>query len=85
MHNLPSNVIAAQLKSFITLEKIDSKLVDQRLRFFPWTAELKDGRIPNGYGSRLAFWKAEELHKFAFPASEVIFADLLEDMDYHIW
>lgn len=46
---------------------------------------MKDGRIPNGYGSRLAFWKAEELHKFAFPASEVIFADLLEDMDYHIW
>ena len=40
MHNLPSNVIAAQLKSFITLEKIDSKLVDQCLRFFPWTAGL---------------------------------------------
>ena len=41
--------------------------------------ELKDGRVPKGFGSRLAFWKAEELHKFAFPASEVIFADLLDD------
>ena len=41
--------------------------------------------MPNGFDSRLAFWKAEELHKFAFPASEVIFADQLDDMDYHIW
>ena len=47
--------------------------------------ELKDGRVPKGFGSRLAFWKAEELHKFAFPASEVIFADLLDDTDFHIW
>ncbi|XP_044180985.1 uncharacterized protein LOC122962134 [Acropora millepora] len=85
MHNLPTNVISAQLKSFISSEKIDSKLVDQRLDSFPWTAELKDGRVPKGFGSRLAFWKAEELHKFAFPASEVIFADLLDDTDFHIW
>ena len=47
--------------------------------------ELKDGRLPRGFISRLAFWKAEELHKFAFPASELIFADLLESQDYHIW
>ena len=47
--------------------------------------ELKDGRLPRGFSSRLAFWKAEELHKFAFPASELIFADLLESQDYHIW
>lgn len=47
--------------------------------------ELKYGRLPTGIDSRLAFWKAEELHKFAFLASEVMFADLLEDMDYHIW
>ena len=47
--------------------------------------ELKYGRLPTVIDSRLVFWKAEELHKFAFPASEVMFADLLEDMDYHIW
>lgn len=35
MHNLPTNVISAQLKSFISSEKIDSKLVDQRLDSFP--------------------------------------------------
>ena len=38
MHNLPTNVISAQLKSFINSEKIDSKLVDQRLHSLPWTA-----------------------------------------------
>ena len=47
--------------------------------------ELKDGRLPRGFSSRLAFWKAEELHKFAFSASELIFADLPESQDYHIW
>lgn len=47
--------------------------------------ELKDGRVPKGFGSRLAFWKTEEFHKFAIPASEVIFADLLDDTDFHIW
>lgn len=52
---------------------------------FIYITELKDGRLPNGFDSRLNFWKAEELHKFTFPASEVIFADLLEDMDNHIW
>lgn len=40
MHNLPTNVISAQLKSFISSEKNDSKLVDQRLDSFPWTAGL---------------------------------------------
>ena len=39
--------------------------------------ELKYGRLPTGIDSCLTFWKAEELHKFAFPASEVMFADLL--------
>ena len=40
MHNLPMNVIVAQLKSFVALENLDGKLVDQRLRSFPWTAGL---------------------------------------------
>ena len=47
--------------------------------------ELKDGRVPKGFNSRFAFWKAEELHKFAFPTSEVIIGDLLEEMDFHMW
>ena len=56
-----------------------------RFNILPIILELKDGRILTGFDSRLAFWKAEELHKFIFPVSEVILADLLEDMDYHIW
>lgn len=53
--------------------------------FTPLNSELKDGRVPKGFDSRFAFWKAEELHKFAFPASEVIMADLLEEREFHIW
>ena len=34
--------------------------------------ELKDGRVPKGLTNRLGYWKAEELHKFAYPASECV-------------
>ena len=34
---------------------------------------------------RLGFWKAEELQKFAFPASECVLGGLLPDEEYHIW
>jgi len=40
MHNLPTNIISAHLKELITNNKIDSKIVDQRLQAFPWTAGL---------------------------------------------
>lgn len=40
MYNLPTNVIASQRKELIASEKIDSKLVAQRLKAFPWTAGL---------------------------------------------
>ena len=33
----------------------------------------------------LGFWKAEELQKFAFPASEYVLGGLLPDEEYHIW
>ena len=49
------------------------------------TSELKDCLVPKGFDSCLSFWKAEELHKFAFPVSDVIMADLLEEMEFHIW
>lgn len=57
----------------------------QCLKTFILYLELKDGRIPCGFGSRLAFWKAEELRKFAFPASEIVFSGLLEENDNNIW
>ena len=34
--------------------------------------ELKSGGVPHGITHRLGYWKAEEMRKFAFPASEYV-------------
>lgn len=47
--------------------------------------ELKSGRVPQGLTHRLGFWKAEDLQKFAYPASECVLGGLLSDEEYHIW
>ena len=47
--------------------------------------ELKDGRIPEGISHQLGFWKAEEIQKFAYPASELIFGIILSDEEYDVW
>lgn len=53
MHNLPTNVVSNQLKSFINSEKIDSKLVDQRLHSFPWTAGRLQAHSINNFHAPL--------------------------------
>ena len=85
MHNLPLNIVGNLLKDMIAEEKLDAKVADERLAKFPWTAELKDERIPHGLSSRLGYWKTEEFQKFSYPASEVLLAGLLEPLDYHLW
>ena len=40
MHNIPTNITAAALKHLIQTEKIDTKVVEERLCSFPWTAGL---------------------------------------------
>ena len=52
---------------------------------FLYYTELKNGRIPTGLTSWLGHWKAEELHKFAFPASEYVLGGLLPNEEYYIW
>ena len=47
--------------------------------------ELKDGRLPEGISHRLGFWKAEEIQKFAYPASELILGGILSDEQYEVW
>lgn len=47
--------------------------------------ELKDGRVPEGITRRLGFWKAEEIQKFTFPASEYVFGGLLPEKHYQVW
>ncbi len=41
--------------------------------------------MPQGLTNRLGFWKAEEIHKFVFPASEFVLGGILPDEEYHIW
>ena len=38
MHNLPLNIGGNYLKDLIAEEKLDAKVVDERLAKFPWTA-----------------------------------------------
>ena len=40
MHNIPTNVIAAQLKNFTQTMKIDAAKVEERLKLFPWSAGM---------------------------------------------
>ncbi|KAL5487225.1 hypothetical protein EMCRGX_G019802 [Ephydatia muelleri] len=47
--------------------------------------ELKDGRLPTSVTKRLGFWKAEELQKFCYPASEYVLGGILPDDEYHVW
>lgn len=56
-------------------------------KVFLWTAttEFKSGRAPQGLTHRLGYWKAEDLQKFAFPASECVPGGLLPGEEYHIW
>ena len=47
--------------------------------------ELKDGRIPEGISKRMGYWKAEEIQKFVFPASEVVFSGIVPNDKYEAW
>lgn len=38
MHVLPMNVVKTQINDLIDDEKIDKKLVDEKLKLFPWTS-----------------------------------------------
>uniref|UniRef100_A0A1X7U041 Uncharacterized protein n=1 Tax=Amphimedon queenslandica TaxID=400682 RepID=A0A1X7U041_AMPQE len=59
--------------------------IEERLDAIPWTAELKDGRIPQSITRRIGFWKAEEYRKFTYPASEYVLGGKLPDCHYHVW
>jgi len=38
MHMLPMNVVKTQITDLINDEKIDKKVVDEKLQLFPWTS-----------------------------------------------
>ena len=41
--------------------------------------------IPKGISTRLGYWKAEEVQKFTFPASEYLLSGILPDDYYSVW
>ena len=47
--------------------------------------ELKSGRVPQEVTSKFGHWKAEDLQKFVFPASEFVLEDPLPDDHYSVW
>ena len=46
---------------------------------------MKDGRLPEGTSTRIGFWKAEEIQKFAYPPSQLVFGGVLSDEEYDLW
>ena len=78
-HTLPLNIVKNQLVRIMDLEIIDLKEVDSILKEFPWTRELKDGRLPKDMTKGIGHWKAEGLQKFAFPFLECTLEEKIQD------
>ena len=63
-HTICLNVVKNQLERLLELELLDQTKLDELIESFPWTKELKDGRIPKATKNykELGQWKAEGLH-----------------------
>jgi len=86
-HTVPLNLCKNQMQRLIDLELVDITYLDAQLQKFPWTRELKNGRIPTPIGKDakgLRFWKAEAFQKFAYPVLESILDSHLERQDLEI-
>ena len=67
----------------LELELIDTAYLDEKLKTFPWTQELKSERIPVAVGKEgkgLDFWKAEGFQKVFFPLLECILEGKMENL-----
>jgi hypothetical protein len=73
-HTICLNVVKNQLERLLDLEVLDQTNLDKQIESFPWTKELKDGRIPAATKKfkGLGQWKAEGLQKFSFPMADCI-------------
>ena len=77
-HTVCLNVVKNQTERLLELELVNKAFLDEQIKHFPWTPELKNGRIPKPlrHGS-VGQWKAEGLQKFAFPMVDCILVDKL--------
>ena len=86
-HTIPLNVVKNQLTRLLELELVDTEYLDKQIRDFPWSNELKDGRLPRPVGKEckgIGHWKAEGLQKFSFPMTNSIFEEKFQDDEFQI-
>ena len=82
-HTVLLNLCKNQTQRMLELELIDITYLDEKLKSFPWTNELKNGRIPVAVGKEgkgLNYWKAEGFQKFFFPMLECIVEGKMENL-----
>lgn len=82
-HTICLNVVKNQLERILDMKLIDPSYLDDQVEKFPWTQDLKTGRIPRSLahckGTHVGQWKAEGLQKFSFPMADCIFMGKLDD------
>jgi len=67
--------VKSQAERLLDQELIDKAYLDKEIKNFPWSRELKSGRIPmpvEKYHGSLGQWKAEGLQKNSFPMADCI-------------
>ena len=82
-HTVLLNLCKNQAQRMLEIELIDITYLDEKLKSFPWTNELKNGRIPVAVekeGKDLNYWKAEGFQKFFFPMLECIVEGKMENL-----
>ena len=83
-HTIPLNLCKNQVQRLLELELLDKAYLDEQIKIFPWTTELKGGRLPTAVGrdgKGLGFWKAEGFQKFAYPMLECILEGKLQNLN----
>ena len=83
-HTIPLNLCKNQVQRLLELELLDKTYLDEQIKNFPWTTDLKTGRLPVAVGrdgKGLGFWKAEGFQKFAYPMLECILEGKLQNLN----
>ena len=84
MHTVSLGIIKNHLAFILNDENTDKTALQERLKKFPWNSYFRASRYPSNF-NRTGFWKAEDFHKFAFPASELVLGGIISSEDYEVW
>ena len=49
-HTIPLNLCKNQVQRLLELEQLEKTYLDEQIHIFPWTSELKSGRLPVAVG-----------------------------------